>query len=75
MVQTGFILLSTSSVAEYCEQVNEPLGLIKGKEFLDQLYNYQFVKTILLSGINNLVSYIILNYPYKAYNALHVWST
>jgi len=42
----GFIWLSVPAAGS-CEHCNEPLGSIKGGEFLDQLSNYIFSKSVL----------------------------
>jgi hypothetical protein len=40
----GFIWLRMGSIVASCEHNNEPLGSIKGGEFLDQMSNCQLLK-------------------------------
>jgi hypothetical protein len=41
---TGSMWVGMGSVVGSCEHSNEPLGFIKGREFLDMLRDYQLVK-------------------------------
>jgi hypothetical protein len=41
---TGFSRLRIWPSATFCEHINEPLGSIKGRGFLEQLSNYQPLK-------------------------------